>query len=118
MPCAKVSRLPAEERGGPSCVHFVGQVAMVCRKPLQQREVAIIRRMKNVLGLPVTQIALATDRNKSTVYKALDTAWRFVKRGRPSKLTKKDVAMLVRTLKAMQQKARARKEITLAMFKR
>ena len=118
MPSAKVFWLPAEERGGPSCVHFEGQVAMVCRKPLQQREVAIIRRMKNVLGLPVTQIALATDRNKSTVYKALDTAWRFVKRGRPSKLTKKDVAMLVRTLKAMQQKARARKEITLAMLKR
>lgn len=91
---------------------------MACRMPLQQREVTIMRRMKNVLGLPVTQIALATDRNKSTVYKALDTTWRFVKRGRPHALTKKDVSMLVRTLKAMQQEARARREITLAMLKR
>ena len=40
---------------------------MVCRKTLLQREVDIILRMKRVLNLPVTHIATAVDRDKTTV---------------------------------------------------
>ena len=43
----------------------------VWRKPLDRREVEIIQRMERALNYPVTQIAIAVDRNKSTVYRAL-----------------------------------------------
>ena len=59
---------------------------MVFRKPLTQREVTIIRRLKRVIKLPVTKIAAAVDRNKSTVYKALDKSWSPGKRGHPGLL--------------------------------
>ena len=88
------------------------------RKPLQRREVTIIRRMKKVLKMPVTQIAIAVERHKSSIYKALDPAWRETPRGRPQKLTKKDITNLVKELRAMQRQARARREITLAMLKK
>ena len=42
---------------------------MGSRRPLEQRVVAIIRRLRRQLKLPVTQIARATSRNKSTIYK-------------------------------------------------
>ena len=45
------------------------------RVPLTSREVVIIRRLKNVVKLPVTKIALAVERNKTTVYKALEKKW-------------------------------------------
>ena len=48
------------------------KVAKDRRVPLTSREVAIIRRLKNVVKLPVTKIALAVERNKTTVYKALE----------------------------------------------
>ena len=88
-----------------------------CRKPLQEREVAIIRNMKKMLKLPVTKIALAVERTKRTVYKSLDPKWTFNTRGRPEALTKKEVPALVRRLKAMITKAKGRTEITLAMLK-
>ena len=88
------------------------------RKPLQRREVTIIRRMKKVLKMPVTQIAIAVERRKSSIYKALVPAWRETPRGRPQKLTKKDITNLVKELRAMQRQARARREITLAMLKK
>jgi hypothetical protein len=40
---------------------------MVRRLPLCAREVVIIRRMKKVLKLPATKIAMAVGRNKTTV---------------------------------------------------
>jgi hypothetical protein len=55
--------------------------------PLGAREVAIIRRLKSVIKLPVTKIALADDRNKTTVYGALDKTWKSSKKGRPDLLT-------------------------------
>ena len=55
--------------------------------PLGAREVAIIRRLKSVIKLPVTKIALAVDRNKTTVYGALDKTWKSSKKGRPDLLT-------------------------------
>ena len=88
------------------------------RVPLQAREVAIIRRLHQVIGLPVTQIASAVDRNKSTVYGALDTNWTSEKRGRKELLTKVDVNLLVRTTKALIQQAAAKREVTLAMILR
>ena len=50
--------------------------------PLGARQVEIIRRLSNVTQLPVTQIAKAVDRNKSTIYAAFDKKWWPVKRGR------------------------------------
>ena len=38
---------------------------MPVRMDLQDREVAIIRRVRNKLIMPVARIAVATDRNKS-----------------------------------------------------
>ena len=61
------------------------------RVPLGAREVTIIRRLKTVVKLPVTKIALAVDRNKTTVYEALDKKWKGLKRGRPDLLSSKDI---------------------------
>ena len=66
------------------------------RVPLAAREVHIIRRLKNIVKLPVTKIAIAVGRNKSTVYSALDKKWKASKRGRPELLTSKQVNLLVR----------------------
>ena len=53
------------------------------RVPLGLREAQIIRRMKNVLKLPATKIALAVNRHKKSVYKALEASFIPAKRGRP-----------------------------------
>ena len=42
--------------------------AKAIRVPLAAREVHIIRRLKNIVKLPVTKIAIAVGRNKSAVY--------------------------------------------------
>ena len=47
------------------------------RIPLGAREVEIMRRLHRVIGVPVTKIALAVNRNKSTVY----DAWAFGPQG-------------------------------------
>ena len=86
------------------------------RAPLQLGEVRIIRRLKTIIKLPVTQIAKAVDRNKSTVYEALDKTWTHRKRGRPELLTKKQIKLLLRTTKAMVEQAKAKREVTLAMI--
>ena len=44
---------------------------VLCRKPLDRREIEIIQRMKKVLKYKTTKIAEAVGRNKSTVYRAL-----------------------------------------------
>ena len=86
------------------------------RVPLQAREVQMIRRMKTVLKLPVTKIALAVNRNKTSIYAALSTAWSPGKRGRPQILTKPQVSLLVRVTRQMIKKAAAKKEVALAMI--
>ena len=58
-----------------------------CRKPLQQRDVAITRNMEKKLKLPVTKIALTVERTKRTVYKALVPMWKLNTRGRPEAST-------------------------------
>ena len=88
------------------------------RVPLTTREVHIIRRLKNVLKLEVTKIALAVGRNKTTVYEALDKNWKALKKGRPDLLTAKQINLLVRITKQMVQKAAAKKEVTFAMIEK
>ena len=61
------------------------------RVPLGSREVQIIRRLKRVIKLPVTKIALAVQRNKSSVYKALRPSFAPAKRGPKNKVTQKDI---------------------------
>jgi hypothetical protein len=80
--------------------------------------VEIIRRLKKVLELPVTKIALAVNRNKTTVYEALEKDWGSEKRGRKELLKKAQVNLLVRTTKSMIKNAAAKREITLAMILR
>ena len=75
---------------------------------LLPREVTIIRRLKRVMGMPVTDIAEAVGRNKSTIYKALDKTWAQGKRGKPRSLQPQDVARLVRTIKDLVSRAKAR----------
>ena len=52
------------------------------RVPLKARKVEIFRRMKKVLDFPVTKIALAVNRNKTSVYVALGDDWATEKRVR------------------------------------
>ena len=59
--------------------------------------------------LAVTKIAVAVDRNKSTVYEALDTQWRLGKRGRKDLLTKSHAKLRLRTTKAMVKEAAAKR---------
>ena len=60
------------------------------RVPLKAREVEIIRRMEKVLGLPVTKVALAVNRNRTSMY-AAPGDWATEKRERKELLTKVQV---------------------------
>ena len=71
-----------------------------CHEPLGAREVTIIGRLKQVIKLPATKIATAVDRNKSTIYDALDKNWRHGKRGRKDLLTRVQVNLLMHVMKA------------------
>ena len=88
------------------------------RKPLAQREAQLIKRMKTVGKLKVTTIATIAQRDKKSIYKVLSGGNKFAKRGPKEKLKPRDVTHLVRTLKAMCAKAKARWEVTLAMLKK
>ncbi|CAK0845543.1 unnamed protein product, partial [Prorocentrum cordatum] len=76
---------------------------MVCRKPVGLREVHIIQRMRNLLCVTITQIALAVDRSRTAVYRALDISpnrGSMPRRDRPPALTKKQVTSPVITKRA------------------
>ena len=88
------------------------------RPPLGQREVEIIRRFKEVIKLPVAKIASAVGRHKKTIYTVLRPSYKSQERGRREILTKKDVNLLLRTIRAMVQEAKARRDVTLAMVKK
>ena len=90
----------------------------MCRKPLLPREVTIIRRLKRITKLPPSKIAQAVGRSRTTVYEALDRTWAPGKRGQPPALSCKDVANLQRILKTLIRRARARREVTMAMLKK
>ena len=88
------------------------------RKPLLHREAQIIKRMKTVVGLPAATIAEVVQRDRKSVYNALKDKLAFAKRGRPEKLTAKEVNHLVKILRSMVQRAKARFEVTHAMVKK
>ena len=96
----------------------MGKSVPKSRKSLGTREVEIIRRLKRKLKLPITKIALAVGRDRTTVYKALRRTFKLQKRGRPELLSRADVNLLVRTIRAMVLKANASYEVTLAMAMR
>ena len=88
------------------------------RQPLLQREVTIIRNMKRKLKLPVARIAIAVGRTKKTVYKALDPAWKLIKRGRQDALTPGDLSFLLRRLKALIKKAADKTKVTVQVYRK
>ena len=71
------------------------------RKPMEEREAAIIRRMKKAGRLPVATVSRIVGRNKTTVYTVLSGRAAFAKRGRKKVMQPKDANHLVRTLRAM-----------------
>ena len=85
---------------------------------LGKREAQIIKRMDVVGKLPVSKIAAITGRHKKTIYTVLAGKSAFAKRGPKEKLGEKDVAHIIKTLRSMIQKAKARYQITLAMLKK
>ena len=91
-----------------------------CRKPLDRREVEIMQRMQQALQYPVAKIAEAVGRNKSTVYRAfsIDLSQQMRERGRGKLLTPAEINHLVRVLRAMNKKAAAKYEVSLAMLKK
>ena len=74
------------------------------REPLACREVVIIHNLKKVMKMPVTHIAQAVGRNKTSVYKALKQKVRagrtpkLCRRGRPQSMSLADKKSLVKTL--------------------
>ena len=88
------------------------------RKPLGKREAQIIKRLRSVAKMPVTKIALVTERNKTTIHHVLSGKAKFAKRGAKPKLDKKQITHLVNTLRGMIKKAKGRREVTLAMLKK
>ena len=92
------------------------QKTALTRKPITPREVVIMKRLKKVLKMPVSKIALAVDRHKKSVYKALAGELRMVKRGPKEKLSKAMVTRVICILRAMIATARGRREVTMAMI--
>ena len=88
------------------------------RKPVHEREVEIIKRLKNVIKLPVTKIALAVGRHKKTVYSCLQKKVKQPPKGRPQMLKAKEVSKLIKVMKQLVKKANGTKEVTLAMIRR
>jgi hypothetical protein len=88
------------------------------RKPLGHREAHVIKRMRTVAGLSAATIADVVQRDKKSIYKVLSRKLGFAKRGAKNKLNPKDINRLVKILRDMIRKAKARWEITLAMLKK
>ena len=65
---------------------------------MSAREVAIIRRLKKVVKLPVATIAKGVDRHKKTVYAALEKSWKPSSAGRPLQLLEKEVKHIIITM--------------------
>ena len=88
------------------------------RKLMTRREAQIIKRLRVVIKLPVTQIAIAAGQHKKSIYQVLNNKLKFASRGPKEKLTKADVDRTVKIQKVMVAKAKARFEIILALLKR
>ena len=57
-------------------------LSMVCRLPMEAREIQIIKRLRRVAEMPVLRIAKSFGRHKKAIYKALRTR-KILSRGRP-----------------------------------
>ena len=88
------------------------------RKPFHKREVEIIKRLRGVIKVPVTKIALAVGRHKRTAYRCLQKEWEQLPRGRPQMLRANEVSKLMKVMRLLAKKANGEKEVTLAMIKR
>ena len=94
MPTAGTTEHLRKQRGSPAIEPILMRVPDACRYLgigrstlyvlIGKREIEIIKRMKRVLKLPVTHIARAVNRNKTTIYLVLRRSWRPCQRGRPS----------------------------------
>ena len=72
---------------GQSCVLELVAMGLV-RKPIEKRDVEIIRRLKHVIKMHVFIIARAVGRHKKTVYKCLKKKWKAPLKGRPKSLAR------------------------------
>ena len=88
------------------------------RKVMTKREARIIKRLRGVAKMPIQTIAKVTERHKKTIYSVIKGKAKFAKRGPKEKLSKKDVTNLVKILRSMIKKAKARYEVTLTMPKK
>ena len=68
--------------------------------------------------MPIQTIAKVTERHKKSIYSVIKGKAKFAKRGPKEKLSRKDVTNLVRILRSMIKKAKARYEVTLTMLKK
>ena len=63
--------------------------------------------------MSIMTAAKVTQRHKKTIYNVVQGKAKFAKRGPKDKLTKKEITNLVKILRSMISKAKARYEITL-----
>ena len=91
--------------------------ARLTRKTMCKRELTIVHRLRKILMLPVSSIATAVNRDKSTIYAALrrNQNANLARLGRPPAMTNAQVYSVIRTLRAMVKNAAAHREVTLKM---
>ena len=91
--------------------------ARLMRKTMCKRELTIVHRMRRILLLPVSSIATAVNRDKSTIDAALrrNHNAKLARLGHPPAMTKAQVYNVIRTLRAMVKNAAAHREVTLKM---
>ena len=79
--------------------------SMGVRVPMQAREIAIIKRLHKVMGMPILKIATALGRHKKSIYKALNTK-KVLSRGRANSLSSSDVRHIVTVLTQLLKRRR------------
>ena len=89
---------------------------MVCRFPMEAREIQIIKRLRNVAKMPFLRIPKSFGGHKKTIYKASCTR-KILSRGRSRVFSPKETWHIVTVLEKLIQIARARFEIAMAMAK-
>ena len=91
--------------------------ARLTRKTMCKRELTIVHRLRKILMLPVSSIATAVNRDKSTIYAALrrNQNANLARLGRPPAMTNAQVYSVIRTLRAMVKNAAAHRMVTLKM---
>ena len=91
-------------------------LSMVCRLPMEAKEIQVIKRPRYVAKMPALRIAKSFGFHKKTIYKALRTL-KILSHGRPRLFSPKETWHIVTVLKKLMQIAKARFEIAMAMMK-